>query len=158
MDYRSPYPNELYHHGIKGQKWGIRRFQNPDGTLTAAGKKRYLQIDENGKYQYTKAGKKLKDEAVKKYYGIERADKERRIHYVRNDVSRVVSKLSDEELTKFINDAAAIAGKTEASLRQMISEGKAYTKAFMDAEASLEVSKIALNAATMEEVHRRFHY
>lgn len=34
------YPNELYHHGILGQKWGIRRFQNPDGTRTAAGKKR----------------------------------------------------------------------------------------------------------------------
>lgn len=32
---------ELYHHGIKGQKWGIRRFQNPDGTLTEAGKKHY---------------------------------------------------------------------------------------------------------------------
>ena len=33
--------NELYHHGIKGQKWGVRRFQNEDGTLTSAGKKRY---------------------------------------------------------------------------------------------------------------------
>lgn len=33
--------NELYHHGIKGQKWGIRRFQNKDGSLTKAGKKRY---------------------------------------------------------------------------------------------------------------------
>lgn len=32
---------ELYHWGIKGQKWGVRRYQNPDGTLTAAGKKRY---------------------------------------------------------------------------------------------------------------------
>lgn len=31
----------LSHHGILGQKWGIRRFQNPDGSLTAAGKKRY---------------------------------------------------------------------------------------------------------------------
>jgi len=31
---------ELYHHGIKGQKWGIRRFQNPDGTWKFAGKKR----------------------------------------------------------------------------------------------------------------------
>ena len=29
----------LMHHGIKGQKWGVRRFQNPDGTRTAAGKK-----------------------------------------------------------------------------------------------------------------------
>ena len=31
----------LAHHGIKGQKWGVRRFQNPDGTLTEAGKVRY---------------------------------------------------------------------------------------------------------------------
>lgn len=31
----------LYHHGILGQKWGIRRFQNSDGSLTSAGKSRY---------------------------------------------------------------------------------------------------------------------
>lgn len=34
-------PNELYHYGKKGQKWGVRRYQNADGTLTEAGKKRY---------------------------------------------------------------------------------------------------------------------
>lgn len=33
----------LAHHGIKGQKWGVRRYQNPDGTLTDAGKKRYIR-------------------------------------------------------------------------------------------------------------------
>lgn len=33
--------NKLYHHGVMGMKWGIRRYQNKDGTLTAAGKKRY---------------------------------------------------------------------------------------------------------------------
>lgn len=32
---------QLYHHGIKGQKWGVRRYQYADGTLTPAGKKRY---------------------------------------------------------------------------------------------------------------------
>ena len=30
----------LYHHGVKGQRWGVRRYQNPDGSLTALGKKR----------------------------------------------------------------------------------------------------------------------
>lgn len=34
---------ELYHSGIKGMKWGIRRYQNPDGSLTEAGRKRYMK-------------------------------------------------------------------------------------------------------------------
>ena len=34
------YETTLCHYGIKGQRWGVRRFQNPDGTLTAKGKKR----------------------------------------------------------------------------------------------------------------------
>lgn len=39
----------LSHHGIKGQKWGVRRFQNKDGTLTAKGKKRYSDSGEDVK-------------------------------------------------------------------------------------------------------------
>ncbi len=40
--YRQPYSNELYHHGVQGMHWGVRRYQNPDGTLTAAGRAKYL--------------------------------------------------------------------------------------------------------------------
>ena len=48
---------ELTHHGVKGMKWGRRRYQNADGSLTAAGKKRYDRdisgLSNNKKKQYT---------------------------------------------------------------------------------------------------------
>lgn len=47
-DYRAYVENDynsIYHFGVKGQRWGIRRYQNPDGSLTPEGKKRYLNPD-----------------------------------------------------------------------------------------------------------------
>jgi len=41
----------LYHHGILGQKWGVRRFQNKDGSYTSAGKKRYSSGFDAKKYK-----------------------------------------------------------------------------------------------------------
>ena len=64
--------NELYHHGVKGMHWGIRRYQNPDGSLTDLGRKKLLKSDgtlnRKGKrklgkdYQYTDQYKKETDE------------------------------------------------------------------------------------------------
>ena len=55
--------NELYHHGIKGQKWGVRRYQNPDGSLTAAGKKRIQRDSKIYKNKYKRTA-----DAVNDYY------------------------------------------------------------------------------------------
>ncbi len=69
MDY------ELYHHGIKGQRWGIRRFQKKDGSLTAAGKKRYddtpelnrQKSDMKSAHATYKKSRTAYDEAVSQY-------------------------------------------------------------------------------------------
>ena len=55
------YGTYLAHHGIKGQRWGVRRYQNEDGTLTEAGKRRYY-VDSNGEMKKIPSAKILKQE------------------------------------------------------------------------------------------------
>ena len=63
--------NELYHHGIKGQKWGVRRFQTKAGNLTAAGKKRYAE------YQKKESDYKAKLKKISKNKNL--SDSERQL-------------------------------------------------------------------------------
>lgn len=75
MEYRAIYSDSLSHHGILGQKWGVRRFQNADGTWTEAGKKRYgkqvhdTHDDVIKSDRYKKAEKEL-DKAYKDVKGF----------------------------------------------------------------------------------------
>lgn len=72
----------LAHHGIKGQKWGIRRYQNEDGTLTKAGKLRYIQ-NPDGSYkklsrrQINKNVEQAREKKLKQLQKITEKDQER---------------------------------------------------------------------------------
>lgn len=63
--YAIDYTNELAHHGILGMKWGVRRFQNEDGSLTSAGKARYYgygpKADKQRYYRQKGAARQYKD-------------------------------------------------------------------------------------------------
>ena len=67
-EYNMTYPNELYHYGVKGMKWGVRRYQNADGSLTSAGKKKtqklQSRLDRNMQKQ-SKADAKIMDARAK---------------------------------------------------------------------------------------------
>ena len=101
---------ELYHHGVKGMKWGVRRYQNKDGTLTAAGKKRYdRDVRENNA--------KKKDNRIV----IDGPDARR---WAKEDVSRskkAVDASSDmvRELKKIDNDTRPTAKKQKMDLSNM---------------------------------------
>ena len=159
---------ELTHHGIVGQKWGIRRYQNKDGTLTEAGKKRYdrdvldnnarkkenrIVIDEPDPKRWVKEdlerGKNLIDlgnNIVKKVSDIER-NSSPKPEKKRMDLS----KMTDQELKQSINRELLerqyndLFGKTENA---EISKGRKYTKAILNAAGTvLAFGSSALNIA-----------
>lgn len=68
--------NALCHHGIKGQKWGVRRYQNPDGSLTPAGKKRRVQNGDRTKWgvkksEYKTMNREQRNKLKRDYFSTE---------------------------------------------------------------------------------------
>lgn len=82
--------DSLAHYGIKGQAWGVRRFQNEDGTLTEAGKQRYgYYLREDGKKDVKRLIKDAENDAreyarAKAYYGDGAGNRRKQI---RNKIS-----------------------------------------------------------------------
>lgn len=79
MEVRRITEDELYHHGVKGQRWGFRRYQNADGSLTSAGIKKYnrkvgkLQSLEKRREKLEFKAAKLKKKASDAHYKALRA-------------------------------------------------------------------------------------
>lgn len=134
FDHSASMSDELYHHGIKGQKHGVRRWQNKDGSLTPAGRIRYGAA---------KVGEKVSS-------SIKKRREERRIEKLRK---KPLSKLTDAELKERI---ARLAEEKKASdLQNQISDidqnrlsmGKKFTQAALTkvvAPAAVDAGKEVL--------------
>lgn len=127
--------NELQHHGIKGQKWGVRRFQNTDGSLTAEGKKRYSVNDYQQAIDKTKTAGKIVNEAKTLNNTIKKVNDpaaERRIR-------KSAAEMSDIELQKRVQRLNMEDNYTRMMLhRENLERGRTFV------DKALDVSAIAV--------------
>lgn len=130
------YKDELYHHGIKGQRWGIRRYRNSDGSLTEAGKQRYGDEQTFNKQH-------RRDVAKKVALGLTVVAAAGLTAYAIKNPARAGELAAD-----FMNKAAPkikdFGKKAAKGLSESLSQaGKAATDAVLAVAAATAVSKIA---------------
>lgn len=134
--------DELYHWGIKGMKWGVRRYQNKDGTLTQAGRKRYGDgADSTGDedephYAPKRTGKKAEDytdDELRRM--IQRLQMEKQYRDLQGDTN---IRADDPNKELKAEKERLQLQKDVKQLRKDVYEGKSFVKTIM-ADASKKV-------------------
>lgn len=116
--------DELYHYGIKGMKWGVRRYQNKDGTLTSAGKK-HEREKTRGWSKEAKEARRIKRKSVHQMTNKELQTLNRRM-----ELESKYKQLNPSAVNRGLKFAGAVAGTmgTVIALRnnskQIIDMGK----------------------------------
>lgn len=154
---------ELYHWGVKGQKWGVRRYQNKDGTLTDAGKKRYErdQRENAGKKKGNRVGQADPDRWVKE--DMERSKKlTDASSHMTNELKRIndnsiknrkkntmdLSSMSDKEMRDRINRAFLEKQYNDMFAPQKSTRGREFASRTLETAGSvLTVTSSALAIA-----------
>lgn len=120
--------NYLAHYGVLGMKWGVRRYQNGDGSLTSAGKSRYKK--KSSLFTSTKRAKKAK--AKKKKEDISKlTDQELRQRINRQQMEQQYKRMNEDNVTKGKKFAkkvlnAAVMPMAIAATTAYITSGKSY--------------------------------
>ena len=145
---------ELYHHGVKGQRWGIRRYQNKDGSLTTYGKKRYakelakLEAEKKRIRQQEQTAKKIKklddmrkdlDERKKALNPDDAPESAKRQKAPSVPKKRKLSELSNEEIQAKIdrmnleNKYKELAqAQIDAVSKKEVSKGRKFTEEVLE--------------------------
>lgn len=134
---------EFYHHGIKGQKWGVRRYQNADGSLTTEGRKRYdRDIAENNM-------KKKENRAILKEGGDpdrwvrEDLERSKKVVDTNSDLVKELKKLEQTATSKPTTKKFDLSKMSDKELREQINRKlleQQYAKLFADTSPE-QVSK-----------------
>ncbi len=97
----------LEHHGIKGMKWGVRRYQNADGSLTAAGRKRRSEMTSEEKHEQNKKVAKV---GAKVAAGMTVAAAAYYVHKHPEAIGKVMSQFKNTKMSS-VSQATVNAGK-----------------------------------------------
>ena len=139
--------SELRHHGIKGQKWGVRRFQNKDGSLTPNGKKRYGADDYKNTLDKVNSAGKIVDEVRKYNNSAQKSsnpDMERRIR-------KSINNMSDKELQQRVQRLSMEDNYTRMMMhRENLEKGESFVnKALNISTTALQGAATALTIAML---------